>query len=84
MFHTILAHQFENRKGYKKVVNRHYVLEEAHTAQDVDRSLPLASSVRRGMKIYMSIVFNDLLVCMTSCPGCQTRCEVLKETKRQW
>lgn len=62
MFHTMLAHQFENRRGYRRILGRHYALEEAHSARDVDRSLPLSVSVRRGMRIHMSIVFEYLLV----------------------
>ncbi|KAK4111492.1 hypothetical protein N656DRAFT_780793 [Canariomyces notabilis] len=56
MFHLLLAHQFENRRGHSKVLNHEYALEESCTGRDVEKSLPWTASVRRGMRVNMSIV----------------------------
>lgn len=86
MFHLILAHQFENRKGYLKVVKKHYALEEAHTQKDVDWSLPWTASVRRGMRISMSVVFRVMSVSVSrsSCPGCLKKQDVTRGVNFQW
>ena len=84
MFHVILAHQFENRRGHQKVVQQQYALEEARTERDISWSLPWTVSMRRGMRIHMSIVFEDLSVSTTSCPGCQTEHDVPQDVNFQW
>ena len=84
MFHLILAHQFENRKGYQKVVNEQYALEEAQTQIDVDRSLPWTVSIRRGMRIHMSIIFEEKSAFRSSCPGCLHEQDVTQGVCFQW
>lgn len=84
MFHLLLAHQFENRKGYKRVVDGEYVLEEACTSRDLDTSLPLMASVRRGMKINMSIIFELDIFIKSACPRCERSCVATKNVPVQW
>ena len=84
MFHIIIAHQFENRRGHQKVVRQQYALEEACTERDINQSLPWTVSMRRGMRIHMSIVFEELPVSTTSCPGCKTEHDVPQDVNFQW
>ncbi|GAB1311654.1 Fungal N-terminal domain-containing protein [Madurella fahalii] len=73
MFHLLLAHQFEDRRGHARVVRGQYALEEACTCRDIDASLPWMMSVRRGMKINMSIIFESATVVVGYCPRCETK-----------
>lgn len=86
MFHLLLAHQFENRKGHKRVLNGEYALEEACTGTDIDTSLPLSASVRKGMKINMSIIFmvDTIITQPERCPRCETSYSAAENVVVQW
>lgn len=84
MFHILLVHQFENRRGYGRVARGQYALEEACTSTDVDASLPWTMSVRRGMKINMSIIFESATVVVGYCPRCETKRNAPEDVTVQW
>ncbi|KAK4185619.1 hypothetical protein QBC35DRAFT_465409 [Podospora australis] len=72
MFHVLLAHQFENRKGHRKVLQQQYALEESCTSRDLDRSIPWTASVRNGMTVSMSILLTNSGTVDGACPRCCT------------
>ncbi|OIW29471.1 hypothetical protein CONLIGDRAFT_328831 [Coniochaeta ligniaria NRRL 30616] len=53
--HDIILHSFENQKGYRLVQRKQYALEDGTTSQELDLRRPF--SLRRGMKINMSMIF---------------------------
>ncbi len=80
-FRFLLAHQFENKMGHHLVLGGRYSLEEACTTKDIDTSLPFTASVRRGMKINMSMIFEVLLEVLVEprCPRCQATTSTAQE-----
>jgi hypothetical protein len=54
------------------VHKRHYALEEEVTGKDLDQNLPLALSLRRGMKLNMSMFFAVDRHWSGTCPRCHT------------
>jgi len=84
MFHILLAHQFENHRGHQKVLDHEYAIEEACTEKDIDISLPWSVSVRRGMRLNMSIVFKDVDTIKGRCPRCKTPHSVPDNVNFQW
>ena len=54
------------------VRQRLYALEEASSGVDIDQTRPWEASVRRGMKIDMSMVFSGAESINQRCPGCGT------------
>jgi hypothetical protein len=84
MFHLLLAHQFENRRGHWRVLNRQYALEEACAKSDIDSSLPWAVSVRPGMRVNMSIVFKNVDIVRGLCPRCETPHNLPDDVNFKW
>ncbi|KAK3941234.1 hypothetical protein QBC46DRAFT_353431 [Diplogelasinospora grovesii] len=72
MFHSLLEHRFQNLKGHQLVQQQAYALEENCTGKNIDRRRPWSASVRRGMKVNMSMVFTDVPDGEERCPGCKT------------
>ena len=66
------------------VVQRKYALEESITGKDITRSLPWRASIRRGMKIDMSMVFLGTFIISGSCPRCKAVVDVPEDVKVEW
>ncbi len=61
------------------------MLEEACTGADIDTSTPWKASVRRGMKINMSMLFFDSGdPVQTRCPRCQKSYVTQENASVQW
>jgi hypothetical protein len=83
-FHQMLVHRFQGLRGLKMVLRNNYALEDSLSGRDIDRSLPLKSSLRRGMKIDMSMVFASTAVITGSCPRCQIIVDAVEDVSIQW
>ncbi|KAI1127760.1 hypothetical protein F5Y10DRAFT_242054 [Nemania abortiva] len=57
--------------GGDMVRRKEYILEEDRSGQDLDDSQPLITTLRRGMKINMAMVFVNANIVSGFCPGCQ-------------
>ncbi|KAK8929294.1 hypothetical protein VCV18_001956 [Metarhizium anisopliae] len=68
----LLAGYFKGHKGHDMVQRQDYALEESTTGRDLNTSLPLRRSLRRGMKINMSMIFYGTEVVVGACPRCHT------------
>ncbi|KID65919.1 hypothetical protein MAN_05578, partial [Metarhizium hybridum] len=68
----LLAGYFKGHKGHDMVQRQDYALEEGTTGRDLNTSLPLRRSLRRGMKINMSMIFYGTEVVVGACPRCHT------------
>ncbi|KAL1841536.1 hypothetical protein VTJ49DRAFT_6965 [Mycothermus thermophilus] len=83
-FQSILEDRFRGFKGYDRVSMRLYTLEEACTGRDIDRLKPLVCSLRRGMRVNMSMVFeNPSRENRYACPRCGATVSDAKEKTRQ-
>ncbi|KAH6685669.1 hypothetical protein F5X68DRAFT_209105 [Plectosphaerella plurivora] len=72
MLYKLVEHRFENLKGHDMVLRREYALEESCTGKDFDVRIPWSASLRRGMKINMSMVFTNVNMSSGRCPRCGT------------
>ncbi|KAH8165437.1 hypothetical protein CIB48_g2818 [Xylaria polymorpha] len=67
---------FRGRVGKEMVLRKLYTLEEDRSGRDLDDSQPLTSSLRRGMKINMAMVFVNADVLSGCCPRCLVEVDV--------
>jgi len=84
MFHILLQHRFENLKGHELVQARQYALEENCTGRDIDVAQPWSLAFRPGMKINMSMIFQDFSDLHGACPRCKKLSEAPRDTTVQW
>ncbi|KAI0134228.1 hypothetical protein BJ170DRAFT_609022 [Xylariales sp. AK1849] len=68
----LLEDRFYGRKGYGMVLRREFALEESCSERDLDRKIPLAMSLRRGMRLNMSMIFANADSIIGACPRCRT------------
>lgn len=71
----IIEDQFQGTKGAEMVQRSAYALEEGSTGQDLDDAIPLSQSLRRGMRLTMTMVFRSFsgdIVLSGSCPRCES------------
>lgn len=80
-FDGMLKDWFRGRKGYGRVLIREYVLEGDGTGREPDRNEPLASFLRRGMRLNMSMLFHDKV---PKCPRCGKTVEDAINKTRKW
>ncbi len=76
--------KFKKSKGHDMVLKRHFALEESCSGNDLDKSFPLKSCLRRGMKINMSMIFVEPKILQSSCPRCNTSVDVAEGVTTQW
>ncbi|KAI3329350.1 hypothetical protein HD806DRAFT_530742 [Xylariaceae sp. AK1471] len=81
--YVLIECRFRRRKGYSLALQRQYTLENDHSGEDLDINKPLMSSLWRGMKINMAMVFINADVLSGSCPRCQTRIDAQEGTTLQ-
>lgn len=61
-----------------------YALEEKATGRDLDTAIPLYHSLRRGMKVHMSMIFYDNDTVVGSCPRCHATTDAPEDVTIQW
>ncbi len=66
------------------VQRQEYALEESATGRDLQTELPLHRCLRRGMKIYMSMLFYDNRVVVAACPRCHVVTNAPEAVSIQW
>ena len=71
-------------KGQALVQRRQFALEDHLSGLDVDRSLPISVSFRRGMKVDMSMMFSNAEDIEGACPECHTPANAPHNTTVQW
>lgn len=84
MLNGLLAGYFKDHKGHDMVQRQDYALEESTTGRDLNTSLPLRRSLRRGMKINMSMIFYGTEVVVGACPRCHTVTDAPEDVNVQW
>lgn len=65
------------------IVRRQYVLEESCSGKDLDRGIPWTATVRKGMRLSMSMVFTGYGF-DSACPRCNTETSAIAGTNTQW
>ncbi|KAH6892940.1 hypothetical protein B0T10DRAFT_481129 [Thelonectria olida] len=68
----LLEIRFKHRKGYDMVLQRKFALQDDRSEKDLHYKLPITATLRRGMKINMSMVFVNAELVEGFCPGCKT------------
>ncbi|KAJ4147159.1 hypothetical protein LMH87_001704 [Akanthomyces muscarius] len=66
----LLIGKFKGLKGEDMVSRNEYALEESATGKDLNTGVPLHRCLRRGMRVYMSMIFYDAEVVAGACPRC--------------
>ena len=66
------------------VQRKDYTLEEGSTGRDLNKDLPLYCCLRRGMKVYMSMIFQSTEVVVGACPRCHTVTDSPQDVNIQW
>ncbi len=61
-----------------------YALEETATGKDLDITVPLYHCLRRGMKLYMSMIFYDDEAVVGACPRCHATTDAPGGVTIQW
>ncbi|KAI0875786.1 hypothetical protein GGS24DRAFT_272331 [Hypoxylon argillaceum] len=82
-FYSLLEHQFEGLRGHEMVMRQQYALEESCSGKDINRHIPWNVTVRRGMKIDMSMIFADFAL-EGFCPRCDTETQATVGRNAQW
>ncbi|KAG7287105.1 hypothetical protein NEMBOFW57_006610 [Staphylotrichum longicolle] len=67
-----LAAVVEIKELLAQIAKREYTLEDEVTGKDLDQTLPPALSLRRGMKLNMSMIFAVDVQRSRTCPRCHT------------
>jgi hypothetical protein len=84
-FYKLLQLRFETiGKGQELIQRRQFALEDSSSGLDVNRSLPISVSFRRGMKIDMSMMFSNDDAIEGVCPKCRTPANAPENTTIQW
>jgi hypothetical protein len=84
-FDSVLEVRFRNIQGYRKIVDKDFVLQESVTKREISRGLPWEGAFLPGQRIVMSIVFKDGPESSHArCPGCQLTCGSYSEFGIQW
>lgn len=84
VLHGLLTGCFKGQKGHDMVQRQDYALEEGATGRDLNKDLPLYRCLRRGMKVYMSMIFQSTEVVVGACPRCHTVTESPQDVNIQW
>lgn len=66
------------------VRKRLYALEETATGRDLDIAVPLYHCLRRGMLLYMSMIFYDDDTVVGECPRCHATTDAPDGATIQW
>lgn len=80
----MLLHRFEGIRGIQKITMKEYVLEESVAGEDIDISAPPRVSLRRGMKIDMSMIFIIPRTVSRACPRCNTETSGAENVRIKW
>ena len=81
----LLNDHFAGKKGHEMVSRRAYALEEEVSGKDLDVSRPLHMNLRRGMRIKMSMIFNNYQAEVTAaCPRCKSKTVIEKGSSVYW
>jgi hypothetical protein len=84
-FDSVLEVRFRNIQGYRKIVDKDFVLQDSATKREISRKLPWEGAFLPGQRVVMSIVFKDGPESShTRCPGCQLTCGSSSEFGVQW
>ncbi|GAB1309964.1 hypothetical protein MFIFM68171_00174 [Madurella fahalii] len=81
--YSLLRNWFRGRKGYEMVCRYGYFLEEEVSGECLDWELPLEISLRRGMRVCMSMAFAVNSPSPT-CPQCHTKRNAPEGLMIQW
>lgn len=71
VFDHALEVQFRGYPGHRKISEHRYVLRARSINEDLDRSKPFERCFLPGQRVDMSMIFEDQLKDMRSCPGCR-------------
>lgn len=66
------------------VLREEYALEESASGRDLNTELPLHRSLRRGMKINMSMIFQSTEIIVGVCPRCHTETDAPEDVNVKW
>ncbi|EON68350.1 hypothetical protein W97_07608 [Coniosporium apollinis CBS 100218] len=87
-FDAVLEDRFRNFRGYEKVRNSEYVLQDHSTRRDITRSRKWDAAFLPGQKIEMTMLFEELKDPhsseTTSCPGCKRVSDGGHDTEVHW
>jgi len=84
MLNMILSQRFRNHKGYSKVLNGEFVIQDDTTGTEIEREFDWSMSLRPGQKVDMSVVFKERDTDINSCPRCKTKSQASLDDRIQW
>ncbi|KAK4442462.1 hypothetical protein QBC34DRAFT_313009 [Podospora aff. communis PSN243] len=82
-FDSMIDDQFVGHRGHEMVCQHQYTLEENCSGKDIERETPISQSLRRGMKVNMSMVF-QIGILSGACPRCNTDSQAPKGLAVTW
>lgn len=74
---------FKDKKGYSMIQRRSYALEDAAGRKDLPLTTPLSTSLRRGMRITMIMLYGTLYE-SRPCPRCGRSAQTLPGIEVKW
>lgn len=80
----MLDRYFTGTKGHNLVVAKQFALEEHFSGHDIDEKIPVLASLRRGMKVDMSMKFDDTFLITGTCPRCRQVSDAPEGKTVQW
>ncbi|KAJ6789712.1 hypothetical protein PWT90_00576 [Aphanocladium album] len=81
---VLLVGYFRGKKGRDMVQRRQYTLEDGSSGKDINFDVPPSQSLRRGMKIYMSMAFIKRNIRVGACPRCYAVTDATEGLNIQW